>query len=192
MTVSTVLVLGQPFYGLCSQLKLLYLFNSRLTFFQVHCCDSVTQFRSLVTWTWLFAHALFFKAETINNLVPKFFFCCTKTCLSGIFFSSEDFGFCSTKKIFFFFFKLFFWLVYLFFFNFILCGVFFPLRGGTFKETEYLKCFWEESTISNVPRLMLIATCCYLTKLFNLRSYIFKSILFLTVFKGVPEPSLLC
>lgn len=78
--------IGAAFYVLSSRVKLLCLFNSRLTFLNVGCCDSVRKFRCPVTCTWgFFAHALFFKVETINNLVSKCFWCCTKICLSGIF-----------------------------------------------------------------------------------------------------------
>lgn len=99
--VRTVPVLGKPFCWLSSQINLVWLFNSKLTFLKVGCCGSVRWFRPSVTCTCCFAHTLFFKVETINSLVSKCFLYCTKTYLSGIFLSSEDFGFWSTwEKLF--------------------------------------------------------------------------------------------
>lgn len=90
-------VWGDPFYGLSAQIKLLCLFSSKQTFLNLRCSGSVRWFRSPVTCTHGFAHALcFFKVKTINNLLAKCFLCCTKTCLSEFLPSSEDFGFYST------------------------------------------------------------------------------------------------
>lgn len=146
-------VWGDPFYGLSAQIKLLCLFSSKQTFLNLRCSGSVRWFRSPVTCTHGFAHALcFFKVKTINNLLAKCFLCCTKTCLSEFLPSSEDFGFYSTWA------ELLLCMIrsswVLFFFIIIFS---FSLSPGDdiSKGTEYFICFWEECIISNISRLLL-------------------------------------